>query len=161
MGEAFERVHTVTDFWDGPREGIADYGGAPHVYRSVWRREQGEWDDDRFFLCSITPEEAALALEDWAMWRRFAEHYRGRAAPVPENQADWGALPEDLPRRHELRRLLAPILTLERSRCIIARGEFRSRGLPQEPGFIVPQLEVRWSVSDPEPDDEILPSPAV
>lgn len=161
MAAVFERVHTVTDFWDGPREGVADYGGVPHVYRSVWRREQGEWDDDRFFLSPITPEEASLALEDWAIWKRFAEHYRGRTAPVPENRTDWGVLPEDLPRRRELRRLLAPVLTLDRSRCIIARADFRSRGLRQQPGFVVPHLEVQWRVADALPDDELLPSPAV
>jgi hypothetical protein len=157
----FERVHTVTDFWDGPREGVADFRGAPHVYRSVWRRELDEWDDDRFFLFRITPEHASLALEDWAIWERFVEHYGGRTAPVPEDRADWGALAEDLPRRRELRRLLAPVLDFDRSRCLIAQGEFRSRGSAQPPGMMVPRLEVRWRLAGPQPDDELLPSTAV
>jgi len=135
MAATFERVHTVTDYWDGPREGVADFRGAPHVYRSVWRHEADDWDDDRYFLSPIASEEAALAFEDWAIWRRFAEHYRGRVAPAAESLGDWGALPEDLSRHRELRHLLTPILSLNRSRCIVARAEFRSVGPPQRTGL--------------------------
>ncbi len=159
MIETFERVYTVTDYWDGPREGLADYGGAPHVYRSIWLRDREEWDDDRFFLCPVTAEEARLVLEDWAMWHRFAEHSVVARLPVPETQADWGALPEDLHRHRELRLLLVPILALDRSRCIIAHAKFRLLGPPQVPGFILPRIEVQWRLADPQPDDELLASP--
>lgn len=160
MVEPFERVYTVTDYWDGPREGVAAYGGAPHLYRSVWRRDLDDWDDDRYFLCSITPAHAALAFEDWAIWQRFAEYYRGRQAPVPASLADWGALPEDLPRHRQLRQLLAPILAVARDRCFVARAEFRSLGPPREAGLFVPVLEVRWTCADSLPDDDLPPSPA-
>ena len=153
-------MYSVTEYWDGPREGVADYGGAPHIYRSVWRREADDWDSDRYFLCPVTPEQAALAIEEWAIWKRFAEHYRGRSAPVPERLEEWGALPEDLPRLRELRLLLAPILRLDPSRCIVARAAFRPIGLTQVPGFVVPNLEVQWTVCASERDDELLPSPA-
>src|SRR5687768_8510315 len=38
----FERVYTVTDYWDGPREGIADFQDVPHLYRSIFLKEDDE-----------------------------------------------------------------------------------------------------------------------
>jgi hypothetical protein len=158
-GGRFERVYTVTDYWDGPREGVADFGGVPHLYRSVWRRGADDWDNDRYFLSPLTPDQASLLREDWAIWQRFANHYRGRVVPAGQSFDQWGALPEDLSRRRELRRLLAPILALHHSRCFIARAEFRPLGPPPGPGPIVPTLEVCWTESAAEADDELLPSP--
>jgi len=31
---AFEKVHTMTDYYDGPRKGIADFAGQPHFFES-------------------------------------------------------------------------------------------------------------------------------
>jgi hypothetical protein len=36
MEQKFEKVYTVTDFYDGPRGGIANFRGHPHVYESLW-----------------------------------------------------------------------------------------------------------------------------
>jgi hypothetical protein len=39
MPEAgYERVHTMTDYYDGPRKGLANFEGMPHLY-------EAEWDD--------------------------------------------------------------------------------------------------------------------
>jgi hypothetical protein len=32
----FEKVYTVTDYYDDPRGGIADFCGKPHLYRSLF-----------------------------------------------------------------------------------------------------------------------------
>lgn len=32
----FETVHILTDWYDGPRRGIADYRGRPHLFESEW-----------------------------------------------------------------------------------------------------------------------------
>jgi hypothetical protein len=67
MDGPYERVYTVTDYYDGPRSGVASLGGRPHVYRSLWQDQADDWDDDRFELSPIAPEVLALALEDWAI----------------------------------------------------------------------------------------------
>jgi len=72
MDQLFERVCTVTDYWDEPRAGVAEFGGAPHVYRSVFRDDLDERDSDQFELSPISAEVLARALEDWAIsvrWR--------------------------------------------------------------------------------------------
>jgi hypothetical protein len=159
----FERVHSVTHYRDAPREGVADYGGVPHVFRSVFRAERDAWDDDRYFLKPIGVEEAALVREDWEIFERFAMRYRDEVAPTPDDPADYGALPEDLARFRELRRLLVPIFTLEPQACLVAHGEFRARfdasATPDADGSFEPVLDVRWRAGRPLPGDVLLPSP--
>src|SRR5215213_7772745 len=127
-----ERVYTVIDYWDGPRQGVADFNGRPHLYRSVWRSDIDDWDPDRYFLFPISAEQAALAVEDWSIWRRFHEDYRGRAVPAIHDPADWGALPEDTTRHRELQQLLAPLLKVRAEDAMVARAEFKSRSTPVE-----------------------------
>jgi hypothetical protein len=33
----FEIVHTIEEYYDGPRRGIANYNGKPHLYQSEWQ----------------------------------------------------------------------------------------------------------------------------
>jgi hypothetical protein len=156
----FERIYSITDFWDGPRAGAADYSGTPHFFRSVWRAHEDDWDLDRFFLHPISPEEAAWEAESWAIWRRFAAFYRGRQAPAPENPADWGALPEDLDRHHELRKLLAVARNVSKTDCIVATGVFRTID-GSITGFVAPLLEVEWAPASILPDDQLVSIPAI
>jgi len=39
-----EEVHFVIDYWDGPREGVADYCGTPHYFRCVFDEKRDESD---------------------------------------------------------------------------------------------------------------------
>jgi hypothetical protein len=160
----FERVHSVTHYRDAPREGVADYRGAPHVFRAVYRAGVDDWDPDRFYLKPIEPSEAALVREDWEIFERFAMRYRDAIAPAPDDPADYGALPEDLPRYRELRRLLIPVFKLDAARCVVARGEFRARfddtTAPGSDTYFEPVLDVRWHAASPLPGDVLVPSPA-
>ena len=45
----FEVVYTVPDRYDGPRRGIADYDGHPHLFESEWR-DRENLDTDTFLL---------------------------------------------------------------------------------------------------------------
>ena len=54
----------MTDYFDGPRGGIADYQGRPHLYESIFDDDAGEYSD--IFRLSPIPEDLfELALEDW------------------------------------------------------------------------------------------------
>ncbi|HEX4607794.1 MAG TPA: hypothetical protein VH092_06270 [Urbifossiella sp.] len=67
----FEVVHTLPDWYDGPRGGIADYQGYPHLFASEWSDQTHNYADT-FLLSPVSPETFTLALEDWAIWRRSA-----------------------------------------------------------------------------------------
>ena len=147
MERPFERVYTVTDYYDGPRGGVADFGGVPHVYRSLFLDPEDEWDAERFELSPLSPEAFALALEDWAIWQRFERAYRAGEAEAPEAEKDWGALPEDQARCREIRPVLQQALAIDPEKRMIARAEFRVREpIPVDlPLGVMRPLEVRWT----------------
>jgi hypothetical protein len=146
MEQTFERVYTVTEYYDGPRDGVADFLGAPHTYRSVYL-DNAQWDtgEDRFELSPIAPDVLALALEDWAIWERFERAYRAGKLSEPVQESDWGALPADAPRHAELRQILESALAIDPARRVLARGAFRVREpAPQSPLGVLSPLEVCW-----------------
>ena len=51
----YEPVHTVDEYYDGPRIGTADYGGRVHAYRSLYL-DSATWDadEDRFELTLLS-----------------------------------------------------------------------------------------------------------
>ncbi|MEM1177739.1 MAG: hypothetical protein AAGM22_05310 [Acidobacteriota bacterium] len=130
----------MPEWYDGPRFGIADFRGAPHLYQSTWRDIDS--DEEDVFLLSPVPEMAlALALEDWAIWLRYRAAREAGVAP----QDSHPALPEDRTRHYELQELMAqhglepredrPDLTSS----LLARAEFRA-GAGGSTG-----LSVRWT----------------
>jgi hypothetical protein len=147
MERAFERVYTMTDWYDGPLAGVADFDGAPHAYRLVWRED---CDDDRdpeehFELSPVPADVVALVLEDHALWARWQAAYLAGAAPEPPDGTEC-VLPADLPRRLELNALLRGRLEVDPARRLLARGEFRARpGVESGPDWQRAELEVRWT----------------
>lgn len=97
----YEKVHTVIEYWDRPRSGIADYNGAPHYYECVFNEPDDEWSTT-FLLRPIDAKTFALALEDWQIWRRWETAYYECKVTL-ESQP---ALPEDLKRHAEISVLL-------------------------------------------------------
>jgi hypothetical protein len=60
----YERVYTVVDYYDGPRKGIADYKGKPHLYECMFDESKDNYSE-RFLLAPLD------AMEDWAIWQRW------------------------------------------------------------------------------------------
>lgn len=77
---AFERVYTVWDYYDGPRSGIANLLGVAHAYSCKWDDSESEYTDI-FLLTPIDLETLRLALEQWAILRKWeGEFHEGRVA---------------------------------------------------------------------------------
>lgn len=146
MPERYELVHTMTDYYDGPREGVADFEGAPHVYASEWSDRDDDWADT-FLLSPITSDLFRLAMEDWEIWRRWeSAFHEGRAT-----RETHPALPEDRARHDELRRLLADQLSVDTQNAVRARAQFRRRTDSTWSGLGWAPLEVAWErVLQPE-----------
>src|SRR5262249_26721368 len=71
MGDKYEIVHSMTDFWDGPRQGIANFNGIPHLYESEFDKfTENDWQDT-YLLMPIDEATFQLAMEDWEIWRRW------------------------------------------------------------------------------------------
>jgi len=107
MHENREIVYTVTDYYDGPRGGIADFRGKPHVYSSVWDKAADDWSNT-FFLQQVDDETFRLALEDWAIWCRWERAFHAGETTL----ATHPALPAERTRHDELTTILTPRLQI-------------------------------------------------
>jgi hypothetical protein len=136
----FELVYTMTDFYDGPRQGIADYQGVPHLYEPEWSDIEGEYPAP-FRLSPIRPEVLKAALESWEIWRRWETAYH-RGLTTGDTHP---ALPEDRAHSAELDAVLADHLRIDETNFIRARGEFEAREDPQWSGSGFRPLQVRWT----------------
>lgn len=133
----FERVHTMTDFYDGPRGGIADFEGRPHLYESEWDDFADEYAPT-FRLSPVAPDLLALALEDWAIWERWwTAFHRGEA-----RRDTHPALPEDRARHNELAQILRQRLKIDPQNCVRARATFRTAAGWDGNGLA--PVEVEW-----------------
>lgn len=140
MGGDFETVYTVTDWYDGPREGIADFNGMPHLYQWQFDNAKDDWADT-LLLTPVDEETFRLALEDWAIWVRWEQaFFEGQAT-----QETHPALPEDQARHGELQRLLADRLTIHPAKALRVKAEFRPKQNGR-PGKGMKELEVSWTV---------------
>lgn len=136
----FERVHTMTDYYDGPRAGIADYDRQPHLYASIFEEDSGGYTDV-FRLSPVAQDLFALALEDWQIWLRWeTAFHQGQTS-----RDTHPALPEDRDRHAELDAILKERLVIDDSNYFTAYGDFRVRDDSVSSGRGLRQLEVKWS----------------
>lgn len=141
---SFEIVHTVPDWYDGPRGGIANYNGAPHIFQSEFRDfeiQDGEFPQrDTFLLMPIDARTFALAMEDWAIWRRYETALYKQEVTSDHHPS----LPQERNRHMELEAALDGKLQVDPARSIRKKAEFRPREDPNWSGYGWRPLEVRW-----------------
>jgi hypothetical protein len=126
MSTAFETVYTIVDWYDGPRDGAADFRGVPHRYRSVYL-DAPEWnsEEDRFELTPISAELLAAMIEADRLWRRWDDARRAGTLPEMPDDAP-RVLPEDRPRYAALTAEIDAALA-RRAPTVLAHGVFQYR----------------------------------
>jgi hypothetical protein len=137
----YERVFTMTDYYDGPRRGIANFDGRPHVYDSPFDHWEDHYDD-LYELRAVDEETLRLALEDWEIWLRWEAAFYAGTATVDTHPA----LPPDRARHDALARSLEARLAALPGPVIRARAVFRPSGTPD--GASRRWLEVQWAPVD-------------
>ena len=115
----YERVFTVTEYYDGPRQGIANFKGEPHFYDCVFDDARDDYSN-LFRLTPVTPAAFKLAIEDWSIWERWESAFNTGKA----NRDFHPALPEDRARHDELKRLLESSLKTDMESCLCQEGHF-------------------------------------
>ena len=116
---AFERVHTIWDYFDGPREGLADFNGRPHYYKNTWDEAAGDWSP-RYELIPIDPDTFHLAMEQWAIWLAWNEKFRAGQVPLDSHPGNGGKIP----RYDELEAILEKRISSPGSDVVTAEGKF-------------------------------------
>src|SRR5262245_43717597 len=100
----YERVYTVIDYYDGPRKGIADYCGKPHLYECVFDESESNYSEN-FLLAPLDDEAFRFAMEDWAIWQRWELAYHTGKVDFSTHPA----LPQDRERQKELEGILKTV----------------------------------------------------
>jgi hypothetical protein len=140
MHKSREIVHTVTDYYDGPRGGIADYQGKPHIYSSLWDKAADNWSDT-FLLQPVDEETFRLAMEHWAIWCRWERAFQAGQT----TKATHPALPDERTRHNELAAILTPRLQVNPKQAIRAKGRFEAHTPAQRGITSSGELVVFWS----------------
>jgi hypothetical protein len=138
----FERVYTMTDYYDGPRRGIASFRGRPHAYSCPFEH----WKDgyaDLYELRAIDEDTLRLALEDWEIWLRWEDAFYACAVDMSTHPA----LPADRARHDEIDPIIEARLAALSDPPIRARGRFRPAPGHDNAGR-GRWLEVAWTVVD-------------
>jgi hypothetical protein len=136
----FEEVFTVTDYYDGPRMGIANFRGQPHFYDCIFDEAQDEYSD-MYHLTPISQRVFELAKEDWAIWKHWESAFHSGKATLESHPA----LPQDRGRHEEIRAILDSELTTNAAVCTTQRGSFERLGSGEYPKGAMRPLQVRWT----------------
>lgn len=138
LDAGFERVYTVTDYYDGPRRGIADFNGTPHLFVSEFENETQEFGMYR--LSPVTDEVLELALEDWTIWRRWETAFHQGLTTTETHPA----LPEGRSRSLELEQLLQTALVPDENATREVNAVFKPRIDPDWNQLGARPLQVNW-----------------
>lgn len=135
----------MTDYYDGPRGGIALFHGKPHLYESKFldfeRNAEGEYlEEDHYYLTLIDDTVLQLALEDWEIWLRWEAAFHAGLTDTSTHPA----LPPDRSRHEILKPLLSSALLTKKDDAIVAKAEFRAIPNSRPEGCFL-KLEVAWT----------------
>ncbi len=131
----FETVHTMTDWYDGPRRGVAIVNGRPHVYESCWSDIDSD-DADLFVLSPVSDELLTTALEDWEIWLRWERACQAGLTTIESHPA----LPEDQERHKALESIFREQLVINEQTKIAATAVFRYNADKE------PRIEAEWTI---------------
>jgi len=141
----YEQVFSVTDYYDGPLQRVADFQGEPHFYDRVFAVERDEYSD-LFHLTPISHQTLELAIEDWAIFRRFELAFHTGKATIETHPA----LPQDRARHEELKVVLDAALRTDFDKCVTRIGIFETLGSQPLPRGVLRDLQVKWTMPDEE-----------
>jgi hypothetical protein len=143
----YEPVFTVTDYWDGPRKGIANYQGEPHFYECIFDVAADDYSES-FLLTPLDPEFFQLAMEDWEIWQRWeSAFHQGKA-----DKDTHPALAPESSRHLELKQILDKALVTDPQRAFTRIGKLIVVGEPNLPPGVSRPLQVKWTESQKVPD---------
>ena len=136
---AYERVHTVADYCDSPRGGLADYLGQPHLYKSLWDEAADDWAET-FELTPVDVETFLLEIERWQIWRAWERAFHsGQAAQ--ESHPGYGGKNA---RYDELGKLIESRMLSLKPLSVRPTADFRVIPGQELPGHMMRELEVEW-----------------
>ena len=135
----------MTDYYDGPRQGIANYLGSPHFFDCVFSEERQDYSN-LYRLTHVTDQAFQLALEDWAIWTRWERAFKDGQTDLKTHPA----LPEDAARHEEIASLVSDHLKTDPRMSIVRSAKFQNLRPAESRSGQYSEFVVRWyEPSDP------------
>ena len=136
----YEEVLIVTDYYDGPRQGVANFKGEPHFCDCIFDEMRSDYSN-LYRLTPISPHILDLAREDWAIWERWESAFKAGSTTRETHPA----LPQDRARHEEIRAVLDSVLKTDKDACTVQTGLFEVLGSPTLPRGAIRPLRVKWT----------------
>lgn len=136
----FEEVFTVTDYYDGPRQGIANFKGKPHFYDCIFDEVRNDYSE-RYRLTAIPTHIFDLAMEDWAIWERWRTAFDAGQTTKESHPA----LPQERTRYEEIRGVLDSVLKTDELTSVVQIGLFEPIQTPALSRGAMVDMQVRWT----------------
>jgi hypothetical protein len=137
----YERVHTVWNYHDGPREGLADYGGKPHWYRCEWNEATDDWAET-FELTPVDAQTFRWAMEQWEIWRTWERAFHSGQASKESHPG----FRNKNQRFDALGKLIDLRMLSMNPLAIHPKAHFRPLPGQKLPGSMLQELEVQWGL---------------
>ena len=116
-----EKVYTIEDYYDGPRGGIANFNGKPHVYECLFDDLDDEYSNG-FKLMEISEETLQIALKSWNLWIKWDD----KQNKTKEEMDSHPVLPEDRELYDKLSAEIKKRLKIDDDKSLVADGTFES-----------------------------------
>lgn len=85
----FERVHVESEWYDGPRSGIADIHGVPHRFMSHFDEKDDEWLST-YTVFPVDADTLALEREQWCIFVHWNRRYESGETGLETHPARGG-----------------------------------------------------------------------
>jgi hypothetical protein len=118
---AWDRVYTINDYYDGPRLGIADVDGVPHIYEAEFDHSTDAYGDT-YFVSPVDESLLSLVLEDWEIWLRWDSAFKRREASIESHPA----LPADRERHDALKIAIGDRFRVDRTQAKHVKARFKT-----------------------------------
>lgn len=85
----FERVCVENDWYDGPKEGIAEIDGVPHRFQLLFDENEDEYLST-FKVWPVSLEELVLEIEQWCIFVNWNIRYESGEVDAESHPANGG-----------------------------------------------------------------------
>lgn len=137
-----EQVYVERDRYDGPRSGIADIGGMPHRFQSLFDEAENQYLGT-FMVWPIAPSVLDLEIKQWRIFVEWNNRFESGEADT-ESHPGQGGLNA---RWDELEALLKPDRAMIPSDARQARAELHPIDREARYAASGPDYQLAWAVA--------------